>query len=215
MEEKIIIKGTLKETVEKIMIAIIVLFSLSVLISCILLIGKFECVLYYSYYPFYTYYHSNGFEAAFSGNAGCLFFFIVASTSFLIALILLIIFLTVRKSSIIITENNVKGTAIFGKEVVLPLYMVSAYSTRDLFSTIAVATSSGITKFSMIKNYKEIGNELSRLINERQDKTKINQQENLTSNSSFDEIEKLETLLDKNIITQEEFDAKKKQLLGL
>ncbi len=33
--------------------------------------------------------------------------------------------------------------------------------------------------------------------------------------SSADEIEKFKGLLDKGIITQEEFDAKKKQLLGL
>ena len=37
----------------------------------------------------------------------------------------------------------------------------------------------------------------------------INQQ------SNYDEIEKLKRLLDNGIITQEEFDAKKKQLLGL
>lgn len=36
-----------------------------------------------------------------------------------------------------------------------------------------------------------------------------------TSFSSADEIEKFKGLLDKGIITQEEFDAKKKQLLGL
>ena len=36
-----------------------------------------------------------------------------------------------------------------------------------------------------------------------------------TNDSPADEIRKLKTLLDENIITQEEFDAKKKQLLGL
>jgi hypothetical protein len=35
------------------------------------------------------------------------------------------------------------------------------------------------------------------------------------SNSNMDDLVKLKTLLDQGIITQEEFDAKKKQLLGL
>lgn len=38
---------------------------------------------------------------------------------------------------------------------------------------------------------------------------------NQTTNSSADEIKKYKELLDSGIITQEEFDAKKKQLLGL
>lgn len=36
-----------------------------------------------------------------------------------------------------------------------------------------------------------------------------------TPNSNSDELLKLKKLLDENIITQEEFDAKKRQLLGL
>ena len=37
----------------------------------------------------------------------------------------------------------------------------------------------------------------------------------IIQNSSADEIKKFKELLDSGIITQEEFDAKKKQLLGL
>lgn len=40
-------------------------------------------------------------------------------------------------------------------------------------------------------------------------------QENKTSDTSIDDLLKLKTLLDQGILTQEEFDAKKKQLLGL
>ena len=36
-----------------------------------------------------------------------------------------------------------------------------------------------------------------------------------TSIPSYEEIEKLKHLLDNGVISQEEFDAKKKQLLGL
>jgi hypothetical protein len=38
---------------------------------------------------------------------------------------------------------------------------------------------------------------------------------NSKSNSSLDELEKLASLRDRKIITDEEFEAKKRQLLGL
>ena len=93
--------------------------------------------------------------------------------------------------------------------------MVSAYSTRSFLSMIAVATSSGLTKFALIENYAEIGNVLSKMINERQENTI--QLEPIVEAKSFsmDDLFKLKDLLDQGVITQEEFDAKKKQLLGL
>ena len=213
MVEKIIIKGTPHKAVKGIKIAMIVLFIVSVII-CLCLLGEYNVDDYNFYSGWYTR-KKMGFEAAFDGNGSCLMLFILACMLFVSAIILLVVFIMTRKCSIVITEKNVRGTAIFGKEVVLPLYMISAYSTRNLFSTIAVATSSGITKFSMIENYKEIAVQLAKLINERQENTTANIPNRVQQNNSLDEIIKLKELLDKNIITQEEFDAKKKQVLGL
>ena len=131
------------------------------------------------------------------------------------AIILTIIYLISRKCELCITENSVKGKTLFGKEVVLPLYMVSAYSTRKFLSTVAVATSSGITKFALIGNYYEIGKVLSQKINERQEATATPKSTPAPQSNSMDDLKKLKDLLDAGIITQEEFDAKKKQLLGL
>ena len=95
--------------------------------------------------------------------------------------------------------------------------MVSAYATKKLFSTITIATSSGITKFALVENYLEIGNVLSQKINERQENTATssNASTPVYQSSAMDELKKLKDLLDAGIISQEEFDAKKKQLLGL
>ena len=91
------------------------------------------------------------------------------------------------------------------------------YSTTIFLSRIAVATSSGITKFFFIKNYKEIGVVLSKKINERQESTESHASTPAPAlqANAIDELKKLKELLDAGIITQEEFDAKKKQLLGL
>ena len=143
-------------------------------------------------------------------------FFIITCLSAILGIVTSIIFLAIMNCELTITEKNVKGRALFGKEVVLPLYMISAFSTQKLFATIAVATSSGITKFSLIGNYKEIGQVISQLINERQrDTVTTKASDSAPQNSSMDELVKLKALLDQGIITQEEFDAKKKQLLEL
>ena len=123
----------------------------------------------------------------------------------------------ISKCELTVTENSVKGKSFFGKEVVLPMYMISAYSTSKFLSTISVATSSGITKFALIKNYSEIGTVLSKKINERQENTTTTKPESAPTlqNNAMDDLIKLKNLLDAGIITQEEFNAKKKQLLGL
>ncbi|MBR5773434.1 MAG: SHOCT domain-containing protein [Clostridia bacterium] len=96
--------------------------------------------------------------------------------------------------------------------------MVSAYSIRDYFSTISVATSSGMTKFSLIENYRQIGNILAQQINDRQKNTETSAPVATTiaqTDNTADQLKKFKDLLDSGVITQEEFDAKKKQLLGL
>ena len=70
----------------------------------------------------------------------------------------------------------------------------------------------------LIKNYKEIADVLSTLINQRQDSTEMKQSTPIVAEqptSNLDELKKLKELLDMGIISQEEFDVKKKQLLGL
>ena len=121
------------------------------------------------------------------------------------------------KIDLTVTNMRVFGNAAFGKRVDLPLDMISAVGTSAL-KGIAVTTSSGAIKFMMIKNSDEIHTAISKLLVERQNKTKeiaqtVVKQEVPQSNA--DELKKYKDLLDSGVITQEEFDAKKKQLLGL
>ena len=141
----------------------------------------------------------------------------VGGLALLAVIVLGITYLIVNKCEICITDYNVKGKAHFGKEVVLPLDSVSAYSTRKFLSTIAVATPSGLTRFSLIANYKEIGDVLAQKIKERQENVQNNKNIEPTSDNSnnLDDLLKLKSLLDAGVITQGEFDAKKKQLLDI
>lgn len=125
----------------------------------------------------------------------------------------LVVFLSMRKVSIQVTDKRVSGTAAFGRRVDLPMDEISAVGTGALKSLV-VSTSSGAIKFAGIENRDEVHAAITKLLTERQGKgaTTIRQE---IPQSNAEELAKYKDLLDKGILTQEEFDAKKKQLLGL
>lgn len=143
----------------------------------------------------------------------------IAEKTIIPALIVAIILLVIRwwlgSMEIVVTDKRVYGRAAFGKRVDLPIDSISAVST-SLMHGITVATSSGIISFKFIENNEDIHKIISNMLVNRQDKN-----ESMTAikpevaQSSADEIAKFKALLDEGVITQEEFDAKKKQLLGL
>ena len=127
----------------------------------------------------------------------------------------IIISLTLGKGKIFVTDKRVYGTAIFGKRVDLPLDAISAVATGK-FNGISITTASGAIQFLLIKNRDEIHKEITKLLVARQEKSDnkvITKQE--TTSYNADELKKFKELLDSGVITEEEFDAKKKQLLGL
>ena len=156
--------------------------------------------------------------AAFDGVEVYLVQFIVACVFLLFGIVALIIYLVTKNCEIVVTDKNVRGRARGGREVVLPLDMVSAYATGKFLSTISVSTASGVTAFSLIGNYAEIGSVLAGLINERQSASGAPvafAAPPAPADNALDNLAKLKALLDSGVITQEEFDAKKKQILGL
>lgn len=147
---------------------------------------------------------------AFKGiEYGYYWFFIGA-----VAFVLIGIYLSNHETTfyLIVTEGKVSGKTLFGKTVDLPISQISAIGT-GILKRVSIATSSGSIHFYGLVNQQEIYKCISDLLIKRQEETKV--QTNSTSNSNTDELIKLNDLLKQGIITQEEFDAKKKQLLGL
>ncbi len=128
----------------------------------------------------------------------------------------LIIYLWSRSFELTVTDRRIYGKIAWGKRVDLPVDSVSA--TAMLGSKgVAVSTSSGKISFRAIKNAKEIYEVINNLLIARQQE-KNNATIVTTVAHTIDEAEQLgkfKDLLDKGVITQEEFDAKKKQLLNL
>lgn len=123
------------------------------------------------------------------------------------------------KISLTVSDKRVYGTAVFGRRVDLPIDMISAVGTGRVLSKISVSTTSGCINFALIKNVDEIHDTISKLLMDRQENKSANTAHTTIreeiSQSNADELKKYKDLLDSGVITQEEFDKKKKQLLGL
>ena len=131
-----------------------------------------------------------------------------------VALIGVLVFFLLKSMEIVVTDKRVHGRTYFGKRVDLPLDSVSSVGSAWL-KGITVATSSGKISFLLIKNAREIHEEIRKLLIERQEKEKTAQPEKVSAATSVaDELKNYKELLDSGIITQEEFDKKKKELLG-
>ncbi len=114
-----------------------------------------------------------------------------------------------------VSDKRVSGEVLFGKKVDLPIDSVSAISKISLLKGIGVSTSSGKISFLAIKNAKSIYEVINNLLVDRQKEKSQNAGTTIVQNSDeADKLKKHKDLLDSGVITQEEFDAKKKQLLG-
>ena len=128
----------------------------------------------------------------------------------LLAIVIGIFIFALNSCSMVITDKRVYGKATFGHQVDLPLDMISAAST-GLFKSVGVSTASGRISFWLLEKKDELYSAITNLLLERQkEKTIVTEK-----SDSVDEIKKFKELLDSGIITQEEFNEKKKQLLSL
>lgn len=133
------------------------------------------------------------------------------------AVISLFLFLLFR-CELVVTDRRVYGKAAFGVRIDLPINKISSIGLGiKLFQSISVATSSGKLKFYLLKNREEIYEMLSRRIssNSVNDPNVREREESMFAGSAADELRKYKELLDLGVITAEEFEAKKKQLLDL
>ena len=140
----------------------------------------------------------------------------VTAITFYLFIVLLFIgvyyWLLMRGCEITVTDKRVYGRAAFGKQIDLPINQVSSVGTCYGQGVFA-ATSSGIIRFWLLDNQMEVYHAMSALLRDKQ--TAVVQPTVVASSGDADELKKFKMLLDDGVITQEEFDAKKKQILGL
>ena len=127
-----------------------------------------------------------------------------------VTLAICLLYLMSYKTEIVVTDKRIFGKSLFGKRVDLPLDSISSISKIKLLKGITAATSSGKISFLLITNNEAIYEEISKLLIARQ---KNEKGEN--TSKYIDELKELKKLLDDKVITKEEFNKKKKELLDL
>ena len=112
------------------------------------------------------------------------------------------------------------------KEMVIPIEQLDNVIVTDALAdkirsgkTLTLCSASGKIKFHFIQNADEVSSAILAMINDyKKNYGNVAKQtviENTIQTSNADELKKYKELLDSGVITQEEFDAKKKQILGL
>ena len=126
-----------------------------------------------------------------------------------------------KRSKLTATKSRVTGVTFTGKRVDLPISQVSAIGAGSL-NRVTVSTSSGVITFYGVLNQDEVYKGLTDILLQREDNiTKKDAYEKESTTviqqevSNADELKKYKDLFDSGVITEEEFNAKKKQILGL
>lgn len=212
MEENIIIKSKPCD-LKKVCIAIVIIGAI---LSIIIFSGAMHNQMNYLYYNFWSLYntYADTFMRALRYTFEEDLYFIIPFATF--TFIAGLIYFLLRRYELAVTDKRIYGKIVLGKRVDLPIDSVSAISTIRLLKGVSVSTSSGRISFLAIQNADEIYTVMNDLLIERQQK-KDNAAVAVAAPMSdeADQLKKYKDLLDSGVITQEEFDAKKKQLLGL
>ena len=131
----------------------------------------------------------------------------------LVAMLIVNVIFAISNYSITVYSDKIVGNTTFKKQVSLPIDSITAASI-SMFHGVAVGTSSGLIKFLMIENNKDVYTAINKILSNRQEKP-ANIVQQVVNQTSATELKEYKELLDSGVITQEEFDVKKKQLLGL
>lgn len=122
----------------------------------------------------------------------------------------IIIKISTEKCEIIVTDEAIIGKRPHGKEVQIPLNKITAIS-RNSFNGISITSIGSVNNFYCFENREEVINTISCLLTKlQQDNAQLAQ-----SGSATNRLERLKSLLDAGLLTQDEFDTKKRQILGL
>lgn len=121
-----------------------------------------------------------------------------------------------EKCEITVTNEAISGKLPHGKDVNIPLNQITAIN-RSSFNGISITSIGNVSNFHCIENQEEVMKAISFLLANPQQNTQPAQNGSApaANGSEAEQLKRLKDLLDAGVLTQEEFDAKKKQVLGL
>lgn len=229
MEDNVVIKGIPQEKKDtiwfKLLVGGLILLGIALAVSIY--------VFYYgrgyswysgdSYYYFIIYTFPEFFLYKFL-DLECVFGYLI-----IISVIILIAGVVIKKKAenceIVVTDNEILGTLPQGKNVNIPLDQITEIK-KCTPNGVSIASIGRVNNFYCMTNYEEIINEIAKLLanmkNNIVQTSEVQQDEQPTfinqtagTNSEIEQLKDLKVLLDMELITQDEFELKKKEILGL
>lgn len=119
-----------------------------------------------------------------------------------------------EKCEITVTNEAICGKLPRGKEVQIPLNQITAIN-RSSFSGVSITSIGNVSNFHCIENREEVMKAISYLLANPQQSSVQPTQSASANDGEAEQLKRLKDLLDSGVLTQEEFDTKKKQILGL
>ena len=119
-----------------------------------------------------------------------------------------------EKCEITVTNEAISGKLPHGKTVHIPLNQITAIN-RSSFNGVSITSIGNVSNFHCIENREEVMKAISYLLANPQQSSTQPAQSASANDSEAEQLKRLKDLLDSGVLTQEEFDAKKKQVLGL
>lgn len=203
MDQNIIIKGTPQENKPAL---------ITIIVGEVLLLASL-LVAFYVYDNFYDTFWK--FFTAEFFNFECFFGYM-----FMLGVVALIVGIIVKfnteKCEITVTNEAISGKPPHGKEVHIPVNQITAIN-RSSFNGISITSIGNVSNFHCIENREEVMKAIAYLLTNPQQNTQPVQNgfAPVGNDSEVEQLKRLKDLLDTGVLTQEEFDAKKKQVLGL
>ena len=143
----------------------------------------------------------------------------IIETVVLIAGTVIVLFgcVTMGKVELTITDKRVYGTALWNKRVNITIDSIDSISKS--LDNIAIISPSGKLTFSLLKEKDQAYDEINKfLTKKKKEEKKSTENDNVVVRSAVseaDEIRKYKELLDLGVISEEDFETKKKQILKL
>lgn len=224
MEERIVIKGT----PQKNKIAIITLIVGIVIAVASFFVAEYAFnnvrVRYFigdffmGYYEYCIIYDSfDDFFTAEFFNIDCYYYGYMLIVGLIAAIVGIIVKVNTEKCEITVTNQMIMGKLPRGKEVSIPMNQITAINPSS-FNGISISSIGNVSNFHCFENRDEVMKAISYLLTNPQQATANATQSTvgatIESTGEAEQLKRLKELLDAGVITQEEFDVKKKQILG-
>lgn len=148
----------------------------------------------------------------------------IAILFLILCIVAIILYNMMKDCTLTANDKFITGRTLFGKAVTFPLDNVSAVSAKKTFNCIKIVSNGKSKSFLALENYLDLHRAISEKINAPKiqpivlQAPVIQSTENTQKNESGNTIKELreyKELLEQGIISEEEFAAKKKQILGI